>query len=32
MKTTITYLRRPLFWETKIKIAILTFVTFAAMC
>jgi len=25
-------LRSPLFWEMKIKIAILTFVTFAALC
>jgi hypothetical protein len=32
MKSTLTYLRSPLFWEMKIKIAILTFVTFAAMC
>ena len=32
MKTTITYLRSPLFWEMKVKIAILTIATFAAMC
>ena len=28
----LNYLRSPLFWEMKIKIAILTFVTFAALC
>jgi len=26
------HLSNPLFWEMKIKIAILTFVTFAALC
>ena len=28
----LNYLRSSLFWEMKIKIAILTFVTFAALC
>jgi hypothetical protein len=32
MKLSIAYLRSPLFWDMKIKIAILTFVTFAALC
>lgn len=27
-----TALMNPLFWDKKIKIAILTFATFAAMC
>jgi hypothetical protein len=32
MQKSLTYLRSPMFWEMKIKIAILTFVTFAALC
>ena len=28
----LNYLRSPMFWNTKVRIAIMTLVTFAALC